>query len=336
MLLLLLACVAPPPVAPSEATLAALEGEPMEILEYAAVRDEFVPSLSDGGPPLVEDGYPFWSGRGRTPVVETGNDVRLLVIRNGLRLLVWMPREGLADLVARSVWVGADGERVEGDTPGVRVPGGLPVDVREDGSFVEYHGRMASAELRVSDGFVDQAARPDDADDLAELDVDGDLPILAGAVLEDDDGTPLITFRDDEDEETAVAFGRVLRRAPGRALVEVRLDPNPCRREPWLVRGWVPEPEAPIHRFSLSSVGFCCGGLLLGDGATAGTRELPPGTRLFDAAEGALVGVTEDTVAFFSVEDGGGMPGWTWVELATPWGRAPFWVEGDLESYRME
>lgn len=320
-MLLLLACVSPIEVSPpSDAVLAALDGE-TDFDAFAVVLDESPVSLTDGGPAFPEDIVSF-SAWGEHGVLETGNDVRIVASYAGIKLFPWVERSGLADLVARSTWVGADGHQVETGAPGVRVPGGTPVRVDEEGSWVHLDNWLVDADLLVADGLVDQAARRDE--DPAERETDAVLE--AGATLRDDDGRALVTLNGEGG--AGVAPARVLRREVDRVLVEISLgEPVLCAPRPtWLARGWVRPSDLDPTSFGGGGGWSCCCGAGFGLAGVGSPWRVLEGTWLYDAPDGAPVGIAEADVMVELTDEGGGMPGWTSVSVPSAWGYGEVWA----------
>lgn len=318
VLSLLTACAEPeivgedPPE--TEETAAALDADVGADASWARPADP-VPRFSRGGPPaLVEpaDGWPT-----RVWVVaesEEGDAVRVVAERVGVRLLFWLARDGLAPVVRESLWVDADGRRVEDGGPGLYVPGGTPV---VDGRLVLQGLGIPEVDLPIDPGWVDGVYQRSAPPSLA----DGpDVVIAEGAPLRDDDGRVLLTLPGPHRTPGAVQID--VDPDTGAHFIELRDDTRP------LARGWVAEDDAIVMEDWFFYSSFRCG-FGIGDWQPVfgPTGAVVAGTELYDAPGGDLVGVIRWDTELALAPDEDVVDGLSAFSVVSPFGAVVVWGE---------
>lgn len=324
MFLILTGCAEElPALGVDEVTIEALTmEEPEELPARTRVMQAGTARTVDGGPGLTEESA-FVSG-GEYPVVEVGEGLRVVARHEDVRLLLWVDRESLLPVIAETTWVDAAGHRAGDGEAGVRLTAGMPVEVDDDGLYARLGSRVAGR-VAVADGLVDEAWWPDAR---AEVELSGDTWLLGGSSLFDADGEVLLTLRNEYERGWAVAPAEILDREGARVFVRTRIDTYACGGGEVDVRGWVDEEALAGDDVARAGRGWCCGccGFGWGRGWSGASVDLPEGTLLFDAPDGAAVGIAEAELSLSLAEDEGEMPGWKAVRVPTAWGDAALWA----------
>lgn len=340
-MLLLLACSDPARLPPLEA----LGADVTDVLFAARPTDEAAAltglyqtpagRLDPQGPAFGEPGV-FGSG-GMVAVLDDAGPVRVVTRSRGVRLLLWAEVDGLVNVVPEPVWLDGRGHPVAAGEAGVRFPAGHPVSDPDGEPHLSLYDPPVSMQLPIAPALIDDVWTPDDLVEARALTArlartPEPFALLGGTVFRDDQGNELFQF---DASPCVLAWGEVLARDDRRgALVLVDLTSHRASlARAVFARGWVEEPDAlgDSACFSSKYSSFGCGISFLDD-APVGDLRLPAGALLFDAPDGAIVGVTEAPVILTRGADAGAMPGWEPVLAPSPWGRDVVWVRVDGEE----
>jgi hypothetical protein len=310
-----------------------LASEPPDVLlsdDPAADYAERARVIAVGDVRLTADGEPItapddaWSPSDEELVVTDPDQRVQAVLDDGqVRVLVWLERVDLADVLPVPAWASADGRPVAEDGAGVRFPGGWPVEDRgpHGVGYVTYANPVVRVEAAVPATAVDQVwyaeAEPAPITSGVDRYLRGGTPIVDGP-----DGDVLATVMPDQAGDWTY----------WNAGVEVLDD-----RGEWLmvamdagsvaVRGWVrAEDTAPDANAGMGWCGGCSGGARCGGWGRSGDPTVLAGT-LLRADDGAIVGVARmDLWVDLSEPAVDGARAFTWW---TRLGEATLWVDGD-------
>lgn len=263
---------------------------------------------------LTEDGDAL-SGEPGEPdpwliVADPGERVQIVTEERGLRLLLWLDREDLVDVLYEWTWATATPGGDE--ATGARLPAGLPIEGwAGPDAAVQWEGDVFAVDGWVPRSAVDQVWAPGEAAEPIEA----DEMLVGGDVVRDAPGGSAIARLSHDTRPTYVANApaRVLERRDGWRLVEVE-DGGV------LIRGWVEEPPAEL--LGLSGWGWSrCGGVGWHEGAFIGAGEpsLLEGDFVRASPGGPVVGVATRDL-WVDVDEHGAF------EWETEWGVASLWI----------
>ena len=281
--------------------------------------------LTDDGEPFVHAGHAGRFVGGVFPAIDAKTGVRVMAVENTVRTLLWLDRHDLADVVAETTWVDADGEPVRGEAAGVRIPAGLGIEWGDDGPRVQFSGTLVDQRLALSPALVDQLwvdpTPTQVAADWSPLETAAQV-IQGGTTLYDDGGRELLTLGGEDG--TGVGNVALLAHDPDRGEL-VLFEAGRDR----LVRGWVDPSRlgATVHAGFGASWG--CSGCGWGSWGI-GMRDphwLPRGAVIYSAIDGELIGLTEGPVQLPRSSEP--IAGWVSVVVPTPWGSGNLWVRYD-------
>ena len=99
-----------------------------------------------------------------------------------------------------------------------------------------------------------------------------------------------------------------------------------CSSDLWYARGWVQAEDLEPTGFAGGGSWSCCCGGGFGMAALGSPWRVLEGTWLYDAPDGAPVGIALEDVRIELSGDGGAMPGWTSILVPSGWGWGEVWV----------